>query len=608
MTEAGPARKRRRGGVAQRIEQAEEEAKIASQTVELLLQRFASGAFSAKECALIAEAVVKDIKAAAAGFNVLHDLSQLDKEAKDSTHASRTMNRILDTRSVLPEPFVVNMTFTDGQHNTAMLLPHEYFAAYWKHPERRATSLLPDELELPRFWSAVREHPCLQNHPIWARSDALQKCIPLCLHGDEVPVAGIGKIWCRSVLCFSWFSLMSQAGGVDMASSMQYIWGVFEKFATVDSTGTMDTFWSIMRWSFAALWAGQWPSHDHRGIRFAAGTREASLAGSPLADGYYCLLFQLCGDLDYNSKWLSMPRWSAADKMCCLCKAQLNGVLSWRDNRLTSAWQSHSHTTSSWKDAVSTNCKIFALPGVTSLNIALDYMRCMFLGWLQFVYGSVLHVLVHTAMPDDQLTNLRNIQSFIKEHQSANNIPHRYRQPLKKLTMFQPKKGYPKLRGRAADIKGLHSTMVSMWRTFGQNHNVADRQFQQILAMLELNDEIAVTLDTFSPTHGHFVVPQPQATRCFQAGLAMSQLQSQLLTHYSSLNMKLFNQTSKIHFVLHALKLSQHLHPYLVWCFKGEMSMRRNQKVWKSCLTMQSHHVSSCKAANKYRYLLQTAT
>ena len=224
MTEAGPARKRRRGGVAQRIEQAEEEAKIASQTVELLLERFASGAFSAKECALIAEAVVKDIKAAAAGFNVLHELSQLDKEAKDSTHASRTMNRILETRSVLPEPFVVNMTFTDGQHNTAMLLPHEYFAAYWKQPERRATSLLPDELELPRFWSAVREHPCLQNHPIWARSDALQKCIPLFLHGDEVPVAGIGKIGvalscasagsvlCHKLVASTWRAACSTSG------------------------------------------------------------------------------------------------------------------------------------------------------------------------------------------------------------------------------------------------------------------------------------------------------------------------------------------------------------------------------------------------------------
>ena len=183
---------------------------------------------------------------------------------------------------------------------------------------------------------------------------------------------------------------------------------------------------------------------------------------------------------------------------------------------------------------------------------------------------------------------------------------HRYKQSLKKLTMVRPKKGFPKLRGRAADIKGLSSTMVALWRSFGQS--IASPQGNQILALLQLNDEIATILETFSPTYGHYKVPQPQATHCFQLGLTIAQLQAQLLDHYSAHNSKLFNQTSKIHFVLHALKLSENLHPFLVWCFKGEMSMKRNQKVWKSCLTVQSHHVTSCKAAKKYRYLSQVSS
>ena len=359
-----------------------------SKTADYLAEKFAAGSMSAQECSVLAQAVVADIKAASAGFNVLDELSSIAKQCERS-HASRAMNQLLESRSVLPNTFVCNMQFTDGQHNTEILLPHEYFAALWASENTRSKSLLPNPLELPNFWDAVKGHPCLQNHPLWKRRDAADKCIPLCLHGDEVPVAGVGKIWCRSVLCFSWFSVMSQAGGVNMHSSMQYIWGVFEKFATFEANGTMDTFWRIMVWSFTALWHGKHPTHDYRGVRFAANSPEAAKAGTWLAGGYYAVLFQLCGDLDYNAKWLSMPRWSAAERMCCLCRAQLNGVLSWRDNRLSSAWQATEFTTATWSEGVSRTCRLFSLTGLTSLNVALDYMRCMYLGWLQFLYGSV---------------------------------------------------------------------------------------------------------------------------------------------------------------------------------------------------------------------------
>ena len=68
---------------------------------------------------------------------------------------------------------------------------------------------------------------------------------------------GVGKIWSRSVLNFSWCSLLANALGGKMADIMLYIWGCFEKFCiqTTDNTlGTMDSFYRILAWSFQALY------------------------------------------------------------------------------------------------------------------------------------------------------------------------------------------------------------------------------------------------------------------------------------------------------------------------------------------------------------------
>ena len=83
------------------------------------------------------------------------------------------------------------------------------------------------------------------------------------LYGDEVPVAGIGKVWSRSALVICWLSLLANAAGANTADVMQYIWGVFEKFA-VDQT--METFWQVMLWSFTALGKGEWPEADWKHI------------------------------------------------------------------------------------------------------------------------------------------------------------------------------------------------------------------------------------------------------------------------------------------------------------------------------------------------------
>lgn len=206
--------------------------------------------------------------------------------------------------------------------------------------------------------------------------------------------------------------------------------------------------------------------------------------------------------------------------------------------------------------------------------------------YLRPTYGFLLHLLVFIILPGDEMDNLQEIFVFIWQHQKRNQAKHPYRMKLDKLTMFQPKKGYPKLRGRASDIAGLAHCMFDLWSHYmdqGDQHHLRIRLF------LKLNLELKDILETFSPTYGHTALPEPQYTKAFQGGLSMAQLHKQLNEHFEATDVIFFNVTSKTHFAWHSLQFSNCIHPFLIWCYEGESTMRRAQILWKSCLHGSKH-------------------
>ena len=109
---------------------------------------------------------------------------------------------------------------------------------------------------------------------------------------------------------------------------------------------------------------------------------------------------------------------------------------------------------------------------------------------------------------------------------------------------------------------------------------------------------------SFTLLFGFLAIPQDQAAKLYTQGLQMAQLHGQLMDFYAGEERELFNMTSKTHFCLHSLFLARYIHPCLVWCFKGEETMQRVQKLWKSCLAGSKHWQVSKKAALKERHLL----
>ena len=131
-----------------------------------------------------------------------------------------------------------------------------------------------------------------------------------------------------------------------------------------------------------------------------------------------------------------------------------------------------------------------------------------------------------------------------------------------------------------------------------------DRQHAMIKIFLKANLQVHQLLEEFHPRYGFIAVPLEQANKIYEGALRMTQLHCQLQEYYETSGRKIFNITTKTHFCLHSLWLARHIHPSIVWCYKGEATMQRLQKLWKSCLDGKKHWQVGKVAAHKERYLL----
>ena len=196
---------------------------------------------------------------------------------------------------------------------------------------------------------------------------------------------------------------------------------------------------------------------------------------------------------------------------------------------------------------------------------------------------------------------MKTVWVFLKNTQRNLATKYKYTQRLDKLSMFTRVSGFPKLKGMAADIMGLDHAIHLCWNQF-MSHAIA--QHVQISALLELNLEIANLLDAYSPKFGFMAVPHDTCNVLVAKACQMAQLHVQLCEFYNEQGTSLFNMTSKTHFVIHSLQFARYIHPSLVWCFKGEVNMKKTQKVFKSCLAGNKHWAVGNAAALKFRHLL----
>ena len=168
--------------------------------------------------------------------------------------------------SKVPQPYLFNAKFKSpvGVQNQSLLLPHELFATI--AAEYQTTwfkSICPDQSNLETFWETAVNHPLLHDHPVLHREHWRRYAVPIALHGDGVPVVGIGKAWTKLLNVFSWFSLV---GAGATRSKLFYTYSCWDKICEGSFPDrSLGSAFRVLQWSFYWLWLGQWPDRDHKG-------------------------------------------------------------------------------------------------------------------------------------------------------------------------------------------------------------------------------------------------------------------------------------------------------------------------------------------------------
>jgi len=210
---------------------------------------------------------------------------------------------------------------------------------------------------LAPFWRDQRRHPSLIGHPMVAAANWQSTFIPLGLHGDGVPVVGIGKSWSRSVEVVSWGSCLGTG------STILKTYMIFLLHKLLCARDSIDTYWKHVVWSLNAMFLGTWPSVDVDGVAYFPGTREWERMGKPLAGGFRATLWAIKGDLEWYANALHLENFGSLTP-CFLCRANTT-THPWTDCRRGAAWSGTVWSNHAWNAARPGRHVLFSLPGVS---------------------------------------------------------------------------------------------------------------------------------------------------------------------------------------------------------------------------------------------------
>lgn len=291
-----------------------------------------------------------------------------------------------------------------------------------------------------------------------------------------------------------------------------------------------------------------------------------------------------------------MPRYDLKAGPCAWCRCTLVGETTWTDFRATAPWREARWTKMGWHAwEGKSKCSLLQLPGASCYTIAYDYMHVKYLGTDMYQFGSVLALLVRFVLPGSPDENLKTcwawLKAFFKQHRTPN--PYRY---LNRLSMFLRNKGkYPKLRGKAAEVKSLGPGLVSLWENKMNEHLAVHRK---VLIMLKANCRLEEIL---AEHKDEWALPAGPAIEFEETCATMLLLQTQLAEHFLQESEALFDITSKSHMLQEISLMAKCINPRLVWAFCGEDMMQRMQQIAMACVQGNTQGQTTIKMARHYR-------
>ena len=263
----------------------------------------------------------------------------------------------IQQHDVLAKSHLQSLTKTTRPQS--LLLPHVLFAIlYHDHHEAFESRARGAQGKLQSFWRDMEGTPLLNRHPVRHRAGYAERCIPLAIHGDGVPVTHIGRSGSKSCDFFNWSSLLGQGCTLD---ATVFITGAFSDLNVKGET--LNAIWAVIAWSLTWLWESKWPDRDHHGIMYRRPSVEGKRALTPLADGFFGAVLSVRGDLDYFGKVLRL-NWYTSLRPCAICDANStpNDSMSWSNFRPEASWMDSCWTDSAWREAYPAHHVVFDVP------------------------------------------------------------------------------------------------------------------------------------------------------------------------------------------------------------------------------------------------------
>ena len=538
-----------------------------SELAKLLVEKWAWGEMSTPAIQQIAAAAVAD----GATSREVTLLAGLGSNGRYPNHMHTELLKHLQPTKVSGALTEVDIAMKRPPHAIVrmkhpMLLPHELFATIYTHHRDRFFEVLcgGSEANIEQFWAEVEGTQKYASLPARLVPTHKKRCIPIAIHGDGVPISGIGKSWSKSAQVFSWCSLLARGSTINTCFLIYlFFWQL------IVSSGGMDQyqkFTKMLCWSLTALSSGKWPRADAEGRAWEKGSPQEARAGKPLADGFFCCVYLIKGDLEFMAKAFGLA-WASSNSPCSLCECNTTNT-PWTDGRREAAWRNTIWKPGAWAAQRPERHLIFKLPGVSILSYVPDILHTLHLGTYQYVFGSVLKLLTHHILQGRLDDNLERVWMAIKQRYKDYGVSIRFNDL--RLSMYTSSEtNFPSLKGKAAEIRHLAKPLAS---TFESMMDPGDAQHKQVRALLQSAVQLEELLGQYKLSYRF---PDQAAQKWNQTCFVFVQLNTALGNYYHSRGIFLFHNTVKFHYMLHTGLLGSELNPRVAWCYAGEDMMHR---------------------------------
>jgi hypothetical protein len=169
-----------------------------------------------------------------------------------------------------------------------------------------------------------------------------------------------------------------------------------------------------------------------------------------------------------------------------------------------------------------------------------------------------------------------------------------------KVSMFHKSNDFPRLKGKAAEIRHVLGGMLKVCREYLDGANATHRK---IMLMLKLAIEMEDILDK---NVKEYRIALGDAARFKNAADGFVALEADLRQEFQELAMPngnpilLWHFTIKFHYMLHIGNMAAFCNPRNAWCYAGESLMQRVRiLVQSSCRGLPAHKLGE-KCLKKY--------